>query len=262
VSPCYEYRDRASSESPEQYGARLAAELEAKIQEIGPKRVIAFVAEPIVGATMGAVPAVPGYFKRIREVCDRHGVLLIADEVMTGFGRTGRKFGHEHFPFHPDVIVGGKGLGGGYVPLGAVTARDDVVDALRGSGFMYFTFTGNDAACAAGAKVLEIVRREQLVERVAAKGPELEARLRDALGDHPAVTEIRGRGFFYGIELTCSRDAVVAEALSRDLWVYPAGSGPVAEAVMVAPPFVIDDTDLDQLVAVLAESIDAVHRGA
>ncbi|HTH06281.1 MAG TPA: aminotransferase class III-fold pyridoxal phosphate-dependent enzyme [Ilumatobacteraceae bacterium] len=232
------------------------------IEQEDPDTIAGFIVEPITGAAGACLTASDEYWRVVNQVCRDHDILLIADEVMTGFGRTGRKFGHEHFPFHPDVIVGGKGLGGGYVPLGAVTARDDVVDALRGSGFMYFTFTGNDAACAAGAKVLEIVRREQLVERVAAKGPELEARLRDALGDHPAVTEIRGRGFFYGIELTCSRDAVVAEALSRDLWVYPAGSGPVAEAVMVAPPFVIDDTDLDQLVAVLAESIDAVHRGA
>jgi len=232
------------------------------IEQEDPDTIAGFIVEPITGAAGACLTASDEYWRVVNQVCRDHDILLIADEVMTGFGRTGRKFGHEHFPFHPDVIVGGKGLGGGYVPLGAVTARDDVVDALRGSGFMYFTFTGNDAACAAGAKVLEIVRREQLVERVAAKGPELEARLRDALGDHPAVTEIRGRGFFYGIELTCSRDAVVAEALSRDLWVYPAGSGPVAEAVMVAPPFVIDDTDLDQLVTVLAESIDAVHRGA
>ena len=232
------------------------------IEQEDPDTIAGFIVEPITGAAGACLTASDEYWRVVNQVCRDHDILLIADEVMTGFGRTGRKFGHEHFPFHPDVIVGGKGLGGGYVPLGAVTARDDVVDALRGSGFMYFTFTGNDAACAAGAKVLEIVRREQLVERVAAKGPELEARLRDALGDHPAVTEIRGRGFFYGIELTCSRDAVVAEALSRDLWVYPAGSGPVAEAVMVAPPFVIDDTDLDQLVAVLTESIDAVHRGA
>jgi len=232
------------------------------IEQEDPDTIAGFIVEPITGAAGACLTASDEYWRVVNQVCRDHDILLIADEVMTGFGRTGRKFGHEHFPFHPDVIVGGKGLGGGYVPLGAVTARDDVVDALRGSGFMYFTFTGNDAACAAGAKVLEIVRREQLVERVAAKGPELEARLRDALGDHPAVTEIRGRGFFYGIELTCSRDAVVAEALSRNLWVYPAGSGPVAEAVMVAPPFVIDDTDLDQLVTVLAESIDAVHRGA
>ena len=232
------------------------------IEQEDPDTIAGFIVEPITGAAGACLTASDEYWRVVDQVCRENDILLIADEVMTGFGRTGRKFGHEHFPFHPDVIVGGKGLGGGYVPLGSVTARDEVVDALRGSGFMYFTFTGNDAACAAGAKVLEIVRREQLVDRVAAKGPELEARLRDALGDHPAVIEIRGRGFFYGIELACSRDAVVAAALARDLWVYPAGSGPVAEAVMVAPPFVIDDHDLDRLVEVLAQSIDDVTRGA
>ena len=228
------------------------------IEQEDPATIAGFIAEPITGAAGACLTASDEYWQVVTEACREHDILLIADEVMTGYGRTGLKYGHQHFPLQPDVIVGGKGLGGGYVPLGAVTATDDVVATLAGSGFMYFTFTGNDAACAAGAKVLEILRREQLVERVAAEGPGLEARLRTAFGRHPAVTDIRGRGFFYGLELTVSRDAVVAAALARDLWVYPAGSGPVAEAVMVAPPFTITEEEMDHLVATLREAIDEV----
>jgi len=223
-----------------------------------PATIAGFMVEPITGAAGACLSASDGYWRVVGELCRKHDILLIADEVMTGYGRTGLKFGHQHFPLQPDVIVGGKGLGGGYVPLGAVAARDEVAEALRGSNFMFFTFTGNDAACAAGAKVLEILRREQLVERVAAKGPQLEAKLRAACGGHPAVVDIRGRGFFYGLELSVSRDAVVAAALERDLWVYPAGSGPVPEAVMVAPPFTLSDQEMDQLAATLRQALDAV----
>jgi adenosylmethionine-8-amino-7-oxononanoate aminotransferase len=229
------------------------------IEQEDPATIAGFIAEPITGAAGACLFASDEYWRTVTEVCRANDILLIADEVMTGYGRTGLKFGHQHFPFHPDVIVGGKGLGGGYVPLGAVGARDEVVEALRGSGFMFFTFTGNDGACAAGAKVLEILRREQLVERSARMGEVLGARLRAELGQHPAVLDIRGRGLFYGLELNCSRDEVVMAALARDLWVYPAGSGPVPEAVMVAPPFVITEAEIDQLVGGLKEAIQVVH---
>ena len=176
-------------------------------------------------------------------------------------GRTGLKFGHQHFPFVPDVIVGGKGLGGGYVPLGAVAATDDVVEALRGSGFMYFTFTGSEGACAAGITVLQIVRRENLVERSRTMGALLGRRLCEELGEHPAVIEIRGRGLFYGLEIRCSRDAVVMQALARDMWVYPAGSGPVEEAIIVAPPFVVTEAEIEEIVSRLRDSLDAAFTG-
>jgi adenosylmethionine-8-amino-7-oxononanoate aminotransferase len=180
---------------------------------------------------------------------------------MTGYGRTGTTWGHQHFPMQPDVIVGGKGLGGGYVPLGAVAATDEVAEALRGSGFMYFTFTGNDAACAASVAVLGILRREGLVERAATMGTVLESRLRAELGDHPAVVDIRGRGLFWGVELRCNRDAVVQAAMERDMWVYPAGSGPVQDAVMIAPPFVVTHDEIDHIVLRLRASLDQVHPG-
>ena len=231
------------------------------IEQEDPATIAGFIAEPITGAAGACLTASDEYWRVVTDACHEHDILLIADEVMTGYGRTGLKFGHQHFPLQPDVIVGGKGLGGGYVPLGAVAARDEVVEALRGSGFMYFTFTGNDASCAAGAKVLEIMRREHLVERAASTGAMLGQRLHAEFGGHPAVVDIRGRGMFYGLELRCSRDAVVQAAMDRDMWVYPAGSGPVADAVMVAPPFIITDTEIDLLVSTLRASLDAVHPG-
>jgi len=231
------------------------------IEQEDPGTIAGFIAEPITGAAGACLTASDEYWQTVTDICHEHDILLIADEVMTGYGRTGTTWGHQHFPFEPDVIVGGKGLGGGYVPLGAVAATDVVAEVLRGSGFMYFTFTGNDGACAAGVEVLQILRREGLVARAAEKGAVLERRLRDELGDHPAVVEIRGKGLFWGIELRCSRDAVMMAALERDMWVYPAGSGPVADAVMVAPPFVVTDDEIEQIVTRLRASIDQVHPG-
>jgi adenosylmethionine-8-amino-7-oxononanoate aminotransferase len=231
------------------------------IEQEDPATIAGFIVEPITGAAGACLTASDDYWRVVHDVCHEHDILLIADEVMTGYGRTGTTWGYQHFPFVPDVIVGGKGLGGGYVPLGAVAATDEVVDVLRTNGFMYFTFTGNDAACAAGTAVLQILRREQLVQRAATIGGVLGDRLRAALESHPAVVDIRGRGMFWGIELRCSRDAVVEAALERDMWVYPAGSGPVADAVMVAPPFVITEAEIDDLVGRLQASLDAVYRG-
>lgn len=228
------------------------------IEREGPDTIAAFIAEPITGAAGACLTASDDYWRTVTDLCRRHDILLIADEVMTGYGRTGLKFGHQHFAFEPDVIVGGKGLGGGYVPLGAVAARDDVAAALAGSGFMFFTFTGNDASCAAAVAVLDIVEREGLVERAATVGAQLGSKLRDAFAEHPAVADVRGRGMFYGLELRVGRDAVVAAALARDLWVYPAGSGPVADAVMVAPPFVISEAECDELVDRLASAFGEV----
>jgi adenosylmethionine-8-amino-7-oxononanoate aminotransferase len=228
------------------------------IEQEDPGTIAGFIAEPMMGAAGACLTASDEYWRAVTDICHQHDIVLIADEVMTGYGRTGLTWGHQHFPFEPDVVVGGKGLGGGYVPMGAVAARGRVAEALRGSGFMYFTFTGNDGSCAAASKVLEILQREQLVERARVMGEVLGARLHAAFDDHPAVVEVRGRGLFYGIEIDVSRDAVVAAALERGLWVYPAGSGPVAEAVMVAPPFVVTDDEIDIIVGTLQASLDAV----
>jgi adenosylmethionine-8-amino-7-oxononanoate aminotransferase len=223
-----------------------------------PSTIAGFIAEPITGAAGACLTASDEYWQVVTDLCKRNDIMLIADEVMTGYGRTGLNFGHQHFPFQPDVIVGGKGLGGGYVPLGAVATTDHVADVLRSSGFMYFTFTGNDGACAAANVVLDILEREQLVARSAAMGQVLGDRLRAEFADHPAVTDVRGRGLFYGLELTCNRDEVVGAALERDLWVYPAGSGPVPNAVMVAPAFVVTHDEIEQLVTRLRAAIDQV----
>jgi adenosylmethionine-8-amino-7-oxononanoate aminotransferase len=239
-----------------------AAALEALVAAEGDS-IAALVFEPITGAAGACLAPPEEYWRAVADVCRRHDILLIADEVMTGFGRTGLRWGHEHLPFVPDVLYGGKGLGGGYVPIGMVAATDEIVESLRGSGFMFFTFTGSDAMCAGAAAVLDILRREHLVERAAAMGEILGERLQDALGAHPAVVEVRGRGMFHGVELQgrsgALAQAVVREALARDLWVYPAGSGPpVTDAVMIGCAFTITEPEVEELVDRLAAAIDAV----
>ena len=236
----------------------------ATIEREDPSTIAAFLFEPITGAAGACLMASDDYWRAVEDVCRRHGILLVADEVMTGFGRTGTRWGHDHLPFVPDVLYGGKGLGGGYVPIGMVAATDDVVEPLRGSRFMYFTFSANDGACAGAAAVLDVVEAEHLVERADAMGNVLGARLADRLGGHPHVVELRGRGLFRGVELTPSGGrltmAVVGECLARDMWIYPAGSGPVEDAVMIGCPFTISDAEVELLVDTLAAAIDAATR--
>ncbi|MCY1196069.1 putative aminotransferase [compost metagenome] len=276
VSPCYAYRDQREGESAEQYGERLALELEQTFERLGPGSVMAFVAEPVVGATAGALTAVPGYFRRIREVCDRHGVLLIADEVMCGMGRTGTLYAVEQEGVAPDLIAIAKGLGGGYQPIGAVMAQRRIVDAMQqGSGFFQHghTYLGHAVACAASLAVQDVIRRDGLLARVREQGAGLRERLERALGAHPRVGDIRGRGLFMGIELVRDRttkqtfDPALAlharikrEAMARGLMVYPMGGtldGRQGDHVLLAPPFIITDDELDQLTERLAGAIDA-----
>ncbi|CAB3868257.1 putative aminotransferase [Achromobacter anxifer] len=276
VSPCYAYRDQREGESPEQYGERLAQELEQTFKRLGPDTVMAFVAEPVVGATAGAVTAVPGYFRRIREVCDRHGVLLIADEVMCGMGRTGTLYAVEQEGVTPDLITIAKGLGGGYQPIGAVMVQQRIVDAMQqGSGFFQHghTYLGHAIACAASLAVQNVIRRDGLLARVRAQGEGLRQRLESALGAHPHVGDIRGRGLFMGIELVQDRASkqtfdpalslharIKREAMARGLMVYPMGGtidGRHGDHVLLAPPFIISDDELDQLTERLSGAIDA-----
>lgn len=275
VSPCYAYRDQQSGESAEQYGERLARELEQTFEKLGPDTVMAFVAEPVVGATSGAVTAVPGYFKRVREVCDRHGVLLIADEVMCGMGRTGTLYAVEQEGIVPDLITIAKGLGGGYQPIGAVMVQQRIVDAMQeGSGFFQHghTYLGHAIACAASLAVQDVIRRDNLLQRVREQGAGLRQRLEQALGQHPKVGDIRGRGLFMGIELVQDRatkqtfDPALAlharikrEAMAQGLMVYPMGGtidGRQGDHVLLAPPFIISDDELDQLTERLVGAID------
>lgn len=276
VSPCYAYRDQHSGETAEQYGERLSEELEAAIQRLGPDSVMAFVAEPVVGATSGAVTAVPGYFRRIREVCDRHGVLFIADEVMCGMGRTGTLYAVEQEGVTPDLITIAKGLGGGYQPIGAVMAQQHIVQAMQqGSGFFQHghTYLGHALACAASLAVQDVIRRDGLLERVRVMGASLTQRLQEALGDHPHVGDIRGRGLFMGVELVRDRATkqtfdpdlalhawIKREAMARGLMVYPMGGtidGRQGDHVLLAPPFIISEDELDQLTERLTGAIDA-----
>lgn len=235
--------------------------LAGAIEAADPSTVSAFIAEPIVGASGAALIASPDYWTAVTDVCREHGVLLIADEVMTGFGRTGKTWGHDHDGWVPDILVAAKGVGGGYVPLSMVSASNHVVDPITEAGrnVMFFTYSGHDASCAGALAVLDILEREQLTERARTQGDRMQNMLRDAVGGHPNVVEVRGRGLMLGVELTgVSSAAVVAEALARDVWIYPAGSGPsVNDGLLFAPPMIVTDDQIERIVDVTAASIDA-----
>ena len=276
VSPCYEYRDRRADESPEAYGERLAQELDAAIERLGPENVIGFVAEPVVGATLGAAPPVPGYFRRIRELCDRHGILLIADEVMCGMGRTGTLYALDQEGIAPDLATIAKGLGGGYQPIGAVLVGQRIVAALeRGSGFFQHghTYLGHPVACAAALAVQQVVERDHLLDAVSASGARLSERLHAAFGSHPHVGDIRGRGLLMAIELVADRASkrpfdpalrlharIKSEAMARGLMVYPMGGtldGRTGDHVLIAPPFITTPAEIDEIVGRLGTAVDA-----
>ena len=276
VSPVYEYRERRADESAQAYGERLAQELESKIGELGGENVIGFVAETVVGATMGAVPAVPGYFRRVREVCGGHGVLLILDEVMCGMGRTGTLHACEQEGISPDLMVVAKGLGGGYAPIGALMMQDAIFQAVaHGSGAFQHTHTymGHPLACAAALAVQRVIRRDNLLANVRAQGTHLSRRLRERFGNHPFVGDVRGRGLLQGIELVADRSTkeafdpklkmharVKREAMARGLMVYPMGGtvdGARGDHVLIAPPFIVDDGAVDTIVERLGEAVDA-----
>ncbi len=267
VAPCYPYRDMREDETPEAYGARLAAELEQKILALGADQVIAFVAEPVVGATLGAVPAVPGYFKAIREVCDRYGVLLILDEVMCGMGRTGTIFAFEQEGIVPDIVTIAKGLGGGYQPIGGLLLSDKIYQAFaQGSGLFQHghTYLGHPIAAAAADKVVEIMSRPGLMDNVNAMGQRLQDGLEAALGQHPHVGDIRGRGLFRGIELVADRGSkavldptlkthakIKKAAMARGLMSYPMGGtidGVRGDHILLAPPYIISAEEVDLIV--------------
>ena len=276
IAPCYAYRDRKEGESDAAYGARVADELEETILRLGPGKVIAFVAETVVGATLGAVPAVPGYFRRVREICDRYGVLLILDEVMCGMGRTGSLFAYEQEGIVPDMAVIAKGLAGGYQPIGAVLVSSRIFEAIRdGSGFFQHghTYLGHPIACAAALAVQHTVREENLLSNVQRRGDELRRALAQRFASHPHVGDIRGRGLFMGIELVADRGtktpfdpehklylAVKREAFERGLICYPMGGtidGRLGDHVMLAPPFIIDATHVTEIVDKFGAALDA-----
>jgi len=281
ISPCYAYRDQAPGESEAAYGRRVADELEAEILRLGSETVAAFIAEPVVGATAGALPAVPGYFKRIREICDAHGVLLILDEVMCGMGRTGTHYACEQEGVVPDLLSCAKGLGAGYQPLGAVLAGEHVYRAIaEGSGHFQhgFTYIGHPTACAAALAVQQTIEAEGLLDNVVVQGRALRAALEARFGDHGQVGDIRGRGLFLGLELVQDRASkepfdpaaglpvrIKSEAMARGLICYPGGGtidGRRGVHVLLAPPFIIGDEQVQEIVDKLAAALEAALDGA
>ncbi len=277
VSPCFPYHYQAPDESDAQYVGRLAAELEAEFQRLGPDTVAAFCAEPVVGAAAGCVTAVPGYFAAVREVCDRHGALLVLDEVMCGMGRTGSLHAWQQEGIAPDIQTVAKGLGGGYAPIGGILASGRVVAALRdgSGGFMHGqTYQAHPVACAAALEVQRIIREEGLVAHAARKGDMLEQLMAERFGNHRQVGDNRGRGLFRAAEFVSDRsrrtpfdpaqgiaERVKQAALDRGLAVYPSTGtfdGIRGDHVIVAPPFIATEADLTEIVDRLGAAIDAV----
>jgi adenosylmethionine-8-amino-7-oxononanoate aminotransferase len=276
IAPCYAYRDQAAGESAEAYGRRIAEELDAAIRRLGAGTVAAFVAETISGATLGCATPVPGYFKRIREICDRHGVLLILDEVMCGMGRTGTLHACDAEGIAPDLMTIAKGLGAGHQPIGAVLVSDKVFEAFaRGSGaFMHgHTYVGHPVACAAALAVQRAIKEENLLANVRAMGEALNDALIARFGNHPHVGDIRGRGLFQAIELVADRGTkapfdparklharIKQEAMKRGLLCYPMGGtvdGRAGDHVLLAPPFIVDRAAIGTIVERLGEAVDA-----
>ncbi|MEM5543172.1 aspartate aminotransferase family protein [Sulfitobacter sp. AS92] len=277
IAPCYEYAERPEDESPEDYGLRTANELEAEILRLGPETVMAFIAEPVVGATLGAVPAVPGYLRRIREICDQYGVLLILDEVMCGMGRTGHLYACEADGIAPDILTIAKGLGAGYQPIGAMLCTSQIYNTIaQGTGFFQHghTYIGHPVAAAAGLAVVQEILENDLIPQVTARGTYLQQQLEARLGQHPHVGDIRGRGLFRGVELVADRGSktpfdpkygvaakVKKAAFAEGLICYPmpgARDGRVGDHILLAPPFIASEAELSGLVDMLATAIDKV----
>ncbi|MGX5826861.1 aspartate aminotransferase family protein [Mesorhizobium sp. 43Arga] len=281
IDPCFAYRFQRAGEADEDYAARAARALEDKILELGPETVMAFVAETVVGATAGAVPPVADYLRRIRDICDRYGVLLILDEVMCGMGRTGTLHACEQDGVAPDLMTIAKGLGGGYQPIGAVLLSQKIFDAFaNGSGLFQHghTYICHPMACAAALAVQQVIARDRLLDNVKTMGAHLARRLGERFSNHAHVGNIRGRGLFMAVELVEDRSARLAfdpkrklharikkEAMARGLLVYPMGGtidGIKGDHVLLAPPFICDIPAIDAIVDRLGDAIDAALRAS
>ena len=271
IAPCFAYREQQDDETEFAYGRRAANALEDEILRLGPDKVMAFIAETVVGATLGAVPAVDGYFKRIREICDRYDVLLILDEVMCGMGRTGTLFAHEAEDIQPDIVTIAKGLGAGYQPIGAFLCSDHIYQTIAdGSGFFQHghTYLGHPTACAAAYAVVQKMTQKNLPARVQMMGAKLRQALQDAFGQHPHIGDIRGRGLFLGLEFVQDREQktpfdphmsinrkIKAAAFEAGLICYPMGGtidGKSGDHLLLAPPFILDDTHIDEIITKLS----------
>jgi adenosylmethionine-8-amino-7-oxononanoate aminotransferase len=279
VTPAFAYHEKHDGESDAQFVARLAAELEAEFQRLGPDTVAAFLAEPVVGATAGAVTAPDGYFKAVRAICDRHGALLILDEVMCGMGRTGTTHAWQQEGVAPDIQAIAKGLGGGYQPIGAMLASGKIIDTIRaGSGAFQHghTYLAHPLACAAALAVQDVIREDGLLDQVKERGRQLEQRLTERFGNHRHIGDIRGRGLFWAIELVADRatrasfdpalklhQKIKAEAFANGLGCYPGGGtvdGVRGDHVLLAPPYIASAAEIDLIVDKLGTAVDNVLR--
>ena len=266
VAPCYAYREMLEYEDDLTFARRVADELEVEILRLGPESVMAFIAEPVVGATLGAVPAVDGYFAHIREICDRYDVLLILDEVMCGMGRTGYIYACEIDGVRPDIITIAKGLGAGYQPLGAMLCSSRIYQVIEmGSGFFQHghTYLGHPTACAGAHAVVNTILDENLIDHVRDQGSKLMGELTNRFGNHPNIGDIRGRGLFIGMEFVAHRESkdpfnpkearhklFKAAAFDAGLICYPMGGtidGLRGDHVLIAPPFIISDDQIGEL---------------
>jgi len=276
ISPCYAYRDQLEGETERDYGLRVANELESKIAEMGAENVIGFIAEPVVGATSGALVPVPGYFKRIREICDRHNILLILDEVMCGMGRTGSLFACEQEGVRPDIITIAKGLAAGYQPIGATLCSNQIYSQFRdGSGAFQHghTYVGHATACAAALAVQQTIEDENLLENVSHMGEVLNMALHERFGEHPFVGDIRGRGLFRALELVADRNTkapllhqlsmaaeIKRQGMAQGLACYP-NSGTIdglhGDHILLAPPYIIEQSHVEEIVDKLGLAVDA-----
>ena len=267
IAPCFEYREREETETQEEYSERVGVELETKIIELGPENVAGFVAETVVGATAGAVVATPGYFRRIREICDRYGIHLILDEVMCGTGRTGSMMAYQQEHIIPDIVTMAKGLAAGYQPVAALLCRSEIVDTIRkNSGYFQHghTFMGHATAVAASLATLQAIRQENLLENVTKRGKQIRAGLRDALGNHLSVGDIRGRGLLIGVEFVADRETkepfdpalkihnkVQKAAMDNGLLCYGMGGtidGRRGDHVLIAPPYNLSEAQQQEVV--------------
>ncbi len=277
VSPCFPYHGQRDGEALNDYTIRVADELEKAIQQCEPDSIAAFIAETVIGSNGGAVPPTPGYFKRVCEICDRHDIVLILDEVFCGTGRTGTMFAFEHEGITPDIAVIAKGLGAGYQPIGALVAADRIMEPIRrGAGALAHghTYSGHAAACAGATAVLTAIRENNLFSRVTTQGAKLMAGLRDRFDDHPNVGDIRGTGLLQAVEFVKNRSTrepfdpslrlhalLKTTTLANGLMCYPQGGtidGVRGDHITLAPPFIIEDEHITEILDKLEQAIDDV----
>jgi adenosylmethionine-8-amino-7-oxononanoate aminotransferase len=273
--PCHAYRHQLAGESETAYGTRAARSLDQLMSEAGATRALAFIAETVVGATLGAAPPTAGYFKQIRDICDRHQAFFIADEVMCGMGRCGKLFAIEEEGVMPDMITLAKGLGGGYQAIGALLVREELAQELEsGSGAFQHghTYIGHSVAAAAALEVQKVIDEEQLVPRVAIMGAKLKERLKVRFEAHPHIGDIRGRGLLLALELVENRASKRPFPAERKLWAkikaagldegiicYPSAGtadGVSGDHVLLAPPYIVTDAQLDEIVDKLGRAVD------